>query len=111
MRLTDVKDGTSNTLLLGELSWVSPTVGTRYRAWLRGCDDAPACGGCRNVASSINTPSIATFNDIAFGSQHTGGANFVFCDGSVRFLPDSISFPLFQALNTASGGETLPATY
>ena len=42
-----------------------------------------------------------------FGSWHTGGANFVFCDGSVRFLPDSISFPVFQALNTANGGEQL----
>lgn len=40
-----------------------------------------------------------------FGSWHPGGANFLFCDGSVRFLPDAISFPLFQALNTANGGE------
>jgi prepilin-type N-terminal cleavage/methylation domain-containing protein/prepilin-type processing-associated H-X9-DG protein len=105
VKLTDLKDGTSNTLLLGELSWVSPTVGTRYRAWLRGCDDAPACGGCRNVASSINTPSIATFNDIAFGSQHPGGANFAMADASVRFLSENINHGVYLSLASRDGGE------
>jgi prepilin-type N-terminal cleavage/methylation domain-containing protein/prepilin-type processing-associated H-X9-DG protein len=40
-----------------------------------------------------------------FGSWHGGGANFLFCDGSVHFLMDGMAFPTFQALNTINGGE------
>jgi len=39
-----------------------------------------------------------------FGSWHPQGANFLFCDGTVRFINDSISFPKFQALNCANDG-------
>ena len=42
-----------------------------------------------------------------FGSWHTGGANFVFGDGSVHFLRDGMSFPLFQAMCSINGGETI----
>ena len=40
-----------------------------------------------------------------FGSWHTGGANFLFCDGSVHFLNDGMPFATFQALNSINGGE------
>jgi prepilin-type N-terminal cleavage/methylation domain-containing protein/prepilin-type processing-associated H-X9-DG protein len=41
-----------------------------------------------------------------FGSKHTGGANFVFCDGSVRFLSNSIDYvSVLQVLATPEGGE------
>jgi prepilin-type processing-associated H-X9-DG protein len=40
-----------------------------------------------------------------FGSWHPGGANFLFCDGSTRFISDTISFTIFDALNTCNGGE------
>ena len=41
-----------------------------------------------------------------FWSLHSGGANFVFCDGSVRFLPYSAE-PIMVALATRAGGETV----
>src|SRR6185436_8772145 len=69
VRIAQVSDGTSNTFIFGELSWYSQTVGTRYRSWVRGCfDSSNASNPTRNVNSSINTFSIGTFNDIAFGS-------------------------------------------
>src|SRR5262249_38719112 len=37
--LLSVTDGTSNTLMVAEMSWVSPVYGTRYRTWLRGGEE------------------------------------------------------------------------
>src|SRR5262249_23140686 len=45
----------------------------------------------------------------AWGSRHTSGANFAMCDGSVRFIRDSISLQTLAALSTRDGGETIPA--
>jgi len=104
-RLTDATDGTSGTLLIGELSWDNAATGTRYRSWLRGCDVAPVCAGAKNIVNAINSPSIATFNDIAMGSMHMGGANFCLGDGSVRFLRDSIPLATYKAMASCNGGE------
>jgi len=43
-----------------------------------------------------------------FGSRHTGGANFVMCDGSVRFIRDTIDYVGgFMPLATPDGGEQI----
>jgi Protein of unknown function (DUF1559). len=107
VRLAEVTDGTSNTLLFGELSWYSTVVGSRYRTWMRGCIDTfGASNPTRNVNSSINTLNIATFNDIAFGSMHPNGANFVSADGSVRFLTNNIALGAFKAAASKDWGES-----
>ncbi|MBX3400585.1 MAG: DUF1559 domain-containing protein [Gemmataceae bacterium] len=43
----------------------------------------------------------------SWGSQHTGGANFAFVDGGVRFVRDTIPLPTLAAVSTRAGGETL----
>jgi prepilin-type N-terminal cleavage/methylation domain-containing protein/prepilin-type processing-associated H-X9-DG protein len=40
-------------------------------------------------------------------SNHSGGANVAFCDGSVHFIKDSISPPTWMALGTRAGGEVV----
>jgi prepilin-type N-terminal cleavage/methylation domain-containing protein/prepilin-type processing-associated H-X9-DG protein len=106
-RMGDITDGTSNTFLLGEISWVNNVTGTRYRSWVRGCDTAPVCAGSRNVVNAINSPSIAVFNDIAFGSMHPGGANFALADGSVRFVQETINLGTYRSLASRDGGEAV----
>jgi prepilin-type processing-associated H-X9-DG protein len=46
-----------------------------------------------------------------FGSWHPGITNFLFGDGSVHTIVDSISTTTWYALNTMNGGETLGSDF
>ena len=88
-RLTDIRDGTTHTLMISE------DHGFIDGQWING----------RNIfdqAFAINkAPPFE--NDIR--SDHPQGANGLFCDGSVRFLPESMSLPVLAAICTRAGGE------
>jgi len=45
-----------------------------------------------------------TLSDFAFGSKHPGGANFLFGDGSVRFLAETIDGTLYGRLAAINDG-------
>jgi len=62
--------------------------------------------------SSLFDPAMAANeeNNAPFGSFHSGGAHFVFCDGHVAFLNDSININVYQALSTIAGGEIIDGT-
>jgi prepilin-type N-terminal cleavage/methylation domain-containing protein/prepilin-type processing-associated H-X9-DG protein len=47
----------------------------------------------------------------AYGSNHPGGANFLFCDGSVHFIRDSITLQTLQRLSTRALSDTITEGY
>jgi prepilin-type processing-associated H-X9-DG protein len=51
--------------------------------------------------------SAFTSMHIAASSYHTGGANACMADGSVRFVSESITFSVWRAMGTRSGGEVI----
>jgi prepilin-type processing-associated H-X9-DG protein len=108
VRLADILDGTSNTLAVGErhegeTSWLAGI--SNALTWP--CDSA----GFKNVEFSVNfcgpRQSCSGYgNSRPFSSHHPGGAQFVLCDGSVRFVTDSCDLRVLQAAASRSGGET-----
>jgi prepilin-type N-terminal cleavage/methylation domain-containing protein/prepilin-type processing-associated H-X9-DG protein len=113
--LPGIPDGTSNTIMIGEMSWVSPQYGSRFRTWLRGGGltgtNASFVVSARNVVNPINSglraPLLAPYNDMPMGSMHTGGANFGLGDGSVRFIRESIDLNTYRSLASRDGGEVV----
>ncbi|MEW4564467.1 DUF1559 domain-containing protein [Bremerella sp. JC770] len=108
----DVTDGTSNTILLGELSWNAYPF---YRAWNRGLHWTSSglyLATTKNHRYPINigvkNPSFTMVaNNGGYGSQHPGGTNFTMADGSVVFLPETIEFSTYLALASRGGGEVV----
>ena len=137
--MADITDGSSNTLAVGESVHValrgmdavpagsfpatirrrarpSDGVGALPHGRVRNRNPNGAGRSSRSTAYPINyTFTAAQFtgsyssNDLPFGSYHSGGAQFVFADGHVAFLNDSIGTLVYQALSTIAGNETISA--
>lgn len=58
-------------------------------------------------AMPAGAPQPLLFNDLPFGSFHSGGANFAFGDGSVRLLADDIDADVYVALASRNGDEVV----
>jgi len=58
---------------------------------------------------SIRTPNHPHAHVEDYWSMHPGGVNFLFADGSVRFLKNGIQQTVFAALATRAGGEIVGA--
>jgi len=112
--LNTIKDGTSNTIAIGESKQLH-TSNSYGPYWGAGTHTA-VMGYTPNSQYTPNYPyglcqgSTTKYCQYAwgFGSYHSGTTNFVMCDGSVRGISDSIDFTVFKAAVTPSNGETLP---
>lgn len=138
MRIGQVTDGTSQTLLLGE-RWY------QFRVWAQGGyhqrtdplkPDQPIAmyvWSSKNVLATappnvslnkagyymihndeVNRPGPAppnvprhSANDMPWGSFHSGGSNFAYVDGSVRFLTEDIDPLVWVGAASRNGGETI----
>ena len=66
-------------------------------------------GGCRENFQVGGQPWPDASFSIGAASNHPGGANVLFSDGSVRFVKDSINRMTWWALGTRSNGEVVSA--
>jgi prepilin-type processing-associated H-X9-DG protein len=80
----------------------------------------PARGGWYSHTSAPNRKSCTYSNGGGIGkfsyegiitasSSHPGGINVVFCDGSVRFVKNTINYQVWYAIGTRAGGEIVSA--
>jgi len=116
---SSVLDGTSNTVLMGHtathssstsLIWCSSTGAVNGTSLpinfaLKKCKGTPsmAANGCNNTAQ--------TWMSRGFQSFHPGGTVSLLCDGSVRFVPETIDLRVHNAMGSRAGGEAVSLNF
>ncbi|QDU20689.1 DUF1559 family PulG-like putative transporter [Urbifossiella limnaea] len=117
-RVADITDGTSGTLMVVErtsrrspmTTWVGAVTNSVNPPVTPGYDDeGPPTLCLTNVGEPDEgrTPNNPLVHVEDAGSQHTGGVNALYSDGSVRFIRNTISPVTWSALGTRAGSEVV----
>ena len=110
VRMRDIRDGTSNTLAIGEhgIIYQGSTLWSHQSAsyGLASAFTTLAGSSVPQINGRI-VLGVASGNDWlqVFSSHHEGGAFFLMCDGQVRFLSENIDATTFRALSTRANNE------
>jgi prepilin-type N-terminal cleavage/methylation domain-containing protein/prepilin-type processing-associated H-X9-DG protein len=121
IRIADVTDGTSNTLMIGETiirehdhlywisNWARPNGGNSHASTIVPINYKT---DYLNQSDPCGQPERNNQNwavSFGFKSQHPGGANFSFADGSVRFVAETIDHRTYQLLGCRHDGQAVEA--
>ena len=122
VRLQDVSDGKSKTLLAGERSqqlglatWVGAVTGAQLypdsplqvsRRRVK-----PAAGMVLGYVGNREKSDENKSDSTQFYSQHGMGVNFAFCDGHVSYISRHIDDEILKSLSTRAGGEAISREY
>ncbi len=139
-RISDIRDGTTNTTMLSELICggectircaqhydEGPVFSADYCPndmtpdLVRHCDSddgasgaqAPCLPGSTNNVGGNFGGTLTKLNMVVHTarSKHPGGVNVAMCDGSVRFVSESLSLRVWQSIATPSGGEVIQGDF
>lgn len=119
LKMADILDGTSNTFMVGESVWQDSTFnqnGNQMDFWYFGSpqisptDSTEYSEHVGSTGVPYNARKIASttgyVKELSFSSFHPGGAMFAFGDASVRFVPFTINYPVYQGLGSRDKGES-----
>ena len=105
VKIRDVFDGTSNTLMVGEVTGGEPG-SRRGPTWVS--------GNFYSTPNGINGPGTIpgdgvhqNIDEIGFSSYHPGGCHFLRADGSAHFESENMDQVILSALTTRAGGEVI----
>ena len=126
LRMADVTDGTSNTLMVGEVlpscQWNNDNqAGTWINSWgnlfsigggvstITPINEMTPCLQSNRITDPNCTPASGETMQYAYGfkSRHPGGVQFTMADGSVRFVTQNINHTMYQFLGGRDEGSPL----
>jgi prepilin-type N-terminal cleavage/methylation domain-containing protein/prepilin-type processing-associated H-X9-DG protein len=125
---SDVKDGLSSTMFMGEVIQPPNDTDYDYRSDFfnddigaaefmayytpnSGVDTSNACSSATPATDPVMPcTTTATIYYITARSKHPGGVNIAFGDGSVQFINSSVTSGVWHALGSMDGGEPSSVT-
>jgi len=122
IKVLGITDGTSNTLMVGERTFKkSPQ--TTWVGAVTGSDNPPInpsydyegsptlCLTNTGEAADMRVPNNPFEHVEDSNSNHMQGVNFLYCDGSVRAIQNTINPTTWEAIGTRAGGEVVNGDY
>lgn len=125
LMVKDCTDGTSSTMMVGEVTggrgvhpqtgeaWIGHTwIGWNLQDVSRGINPFGSVPGGRNDSADPfdgdgGNRHQEFYTETGFSSFHPGGCHFLFTDGSVRYLIEDTNQDVLHALSTRADGETI----
>ena len=114
IKLPMITDGTSNTFMVGEILsdctdhtgniWDYNQGGNAHASTACPLNNMTTCPGSNRVTNPACTAQSNWNYSWGFRSTHSGGAHFLFADGSVKFVSESIDYATYQRLGGRADG-------